>query len=147
MQLCSNLLCAYDPTQCLCLAHLRTLRSEATLKPGLYRRAPCALKVLGLRRSCLLNPNRASTLVQSGPNLEPYPIVPNFRAWIFPHEDLPSLWHESTQSAVAIEPRTATETCRLTKKRLACENAQVIPSAGKSWFADNEMDRYRGHAL
>lgn len=80
--------------------------------------------------------------VSSGPNLEPYPIVPNFRAWTFPHEDLPSLWHESAQSAVAIEPRTATETCRLTKKRLACENAHIIPSAEKSWFADNEMDRY-----
>jgi hypothetical protein len=80
--------------------------------------------------------------VNSGPNLEPYPIVPNFRAWIFPHEDLPSLWHESAQNTVAIEPRTATETCRLTKKRLACENAHIIPSAEKSWFADNEMDRY-----
>jgi hypothetical protein len=80
--------------------------------------------------------------VNPGPNLEPYPIVPNFRAWTFPHEDLPSLWHESAQSAVAIEPRTATETCRLTKKRLACENAHIIPSAEKSWFADNEMDRY-----
>jgi hypothetical protein len=80
--------------------------------------------------------------VNSGPNLEPCPIVPNFRAWIFPHDDLPSLWHESAHSAVAIEPRTATETCRLTKKRLACENAHIIPSAEKSCFADNEMDRY-----
>ncbi|KAK6442218.1 hypothetical protein LTR95_001542 [Oleoguttula sp. CCFEE 5521] len=78
----------------------------------------------------------------SGLNSEPYPVVPNSRAWVFPHDDMPSLWHESAQTAVAIEPRTATETCRLTKKRLACENAHVIPSAEKSWFADNEMDRY-----
>ena len=80
--------------------------------------------------------------VNSGSNLEPYPIVPNFCAWTFPHDDLPSLWHESAQGAVAIEPLTATETCRLTKKRLACENAHIIPSSEKSWFADNEMDRY-----
>ena len=61
----------------------------------------------------------------SGPSLKPYSIFPNFCAWIFPHNDLPSLWHESAQSAVAIEPRTATETCRLTMKRLACENSSV----------------------
>jgi hypothetical protein len=80
--------------------------------------------------------------VDSEPNPEPYPVVPNFRAWVFPHDGLPYLWDKSAQSAVAIGPRTATETCRLTNKRLACENAHIIPSAEKSWFADNEMDRY-----
>lgn len=80
--------------------------------------------------------------IDSEPDSEPYPIVPNFRAWIFPHDELPSLWNKSAHSAVAIAPRTATETCRLTNKRLACENAHIIPSAEKSWFADNEMDRY-----
>ncbi|KAM0721340.1 hypothetical protein Q7P37_003044 [Cladosporium fusiforme] len=75
-------------------------------------------------------------------NADPYPVVPNFHAWAFPHDDLPSLWHESAQIAAAIEPRTTTETCRLTNKRLACENAHIIPVAEKSWFADNEMDRY-----
>jgi hypothetical protein len=59
----ADLLCAYDPTRCLCLAHQRTLQSEATLEPGFYRRAPCALKVLGLHRSCLLNPHQATTLM------------------------------------------------------------------------------------
>jgi hypothetical protein len=74
--------------------------------------------------------------------VDPYPIVPNFHAWAFPHDDLPSLWHESAQIVTVIEPRTTTETCRLTNKPLACENAHIIPSAEKSWFADNEMDRY-----
>lgn len=80
--------------------------------------------------------------VDTEPDLDPYPIVPNFRAWAFPHNDLPSLWHESGQTASTIEPRTVTETCRLTNKRLACENAHIIPAAEKSWFADNEMDQY-----
>lgn len=70
------------------------------------------------------------------------PVVPNFRAWSFPHDDLPALWHESAQSLVTIEPRSATETCRLSKKRHACENAHFIPAAEKSWFADKEIDRY-----
>lgn len=75
-------------------------------------------------------------------SLDPYPVVPNFRAWVFPDDDLPFLWHELVQIAAAIEPRTATETCRLSNKRLACENAHIIPAVEKSWFADNEIDRY-----
>ncbi|OQN95332.1 hypothetical protein B0A48_18767 [Cryoendolithus antarcticus] len=80
--------------------------------------------------------------IECEPSAEPYPVIPNFRAWVFPHNDLPSLWHESAQIAATIEPRTATETCRLTNKRLACENAHIIPAAEKSWFVDNEMDQY-----
>lgn len=52
------------------------------------------------------------------------------------------MWQELAQGAAAIEPRTGTETCRLTGKRLACENAHIIPAVEKSWFADNEMDQY-----
>jgi hypothetical protein len=75
---------------------------------------------------------------------DPYPIVPNFRAWVFPHNNLPPLWHEVAiaQNAVAIQPPVAIETCRLTNKRLACEDAHIIPAAEKSWFAKNEMGRY-----
>lgn len=80
--------------------------------------------------------------VESTTNSDPYPIVPNFRSWKFPHDNLPSLWQESAQNPAAIEPRTATETCRLTNKRLACETAHIIPVAEKIWFADNEMDQY-----
>jgi hypothetical protein len=46
------------------------------------------------------------------------------------------------QDAGASQPRAAIETCRLTNKRLACEDAQIIPAAEKSWFAENEMGRY-----
>jgi hypothetical protein len=70
---------------------------------------------------------------------DPYPVVPNFCAWMFPHDNMPSFWHKSAPSAAAIEPQ---EKCRLTGRRLACENAHIIPTAEKSWFADNEMDQY-----
>jgi hypothetical protein len=33
--------------------------------------------------------------VDTETNVDPYPIVPNFHAWAFLHDDLPSLWHES----------------------------------------------------
>jgi hypothetical protein len=75
---------------------------------------------------------------------DPCPVVPNFRTWVFPHDDLPPLWHKAAvaQDAGASQPRAAIETCRLTNKRLACEDAQIIPAAEKSWFAENEMGRY-----
>jgi hypothetical protein len=70
---------------------------------------------------------------------DPYPIVPNFRAWVFPHDNLPPMWHDVALAldAVAIQPPAAIETCRLTNKRLACEDAHIIPAAEKSWFAEN----------
>lgn len=76
------------------------------------------------------------------PNSQPYPVVPNFRAWAFPHNYLPSLWNRSAQEVAMIGPRTDIETCRLTKKRLACENAHIIPKTERQWFLDNEMDQY-----
>jgi hypothetical protein len=70
---------------------------------------------------------------------DPYPIVPNFRAWVFPHDNLPPMWHDVALAldAVAIQPPAAIETCRLTNKRLACEDAHIIPAAEKSWFAQD----------
>jgi hypothetical protein len=81
----------------------------------------------------------------SEPASDPYPVVPNFRAWVFPHDDLPPLWHvaAAAQDTVAIQQPATIETCRLTNKRLACENAHIIPAAEKDWFAENEMGRYR----
>lgn len=56
----------------------------------------------------------------------------NFRVRAFPHDDLPSPWHEPAKLAAAIEPLTVTQTCRLRNQRLVCENAHIIPAAEKS---------------
>ena len=76
------------------------------------------------------------------PDSPPYPVVPNFRAWSFPHDEVPQLWRQAAQSATMAGPRMAVETCRLTNMRLACETSHIVPVAEKSWFADNEMDQY-----
>jgi hypothetical protein len=73
---------------------------------------------------------------------EPYPVVPNFRSWVFPHENMPSLWLEAAQNTSSPELGAVLETCRLTDMRLACENAHIVPAAEKDWFADNHMDEY-----
>ena len=75
----------------------------------------------------------------------PYAICPNFRAWKFPHGQLPALWQEAASentSTVHLAVQHTTETCRITDKYLACDTAHIVPTSEKSWFADNEMDQY-----
>ena len=78
-----------------------------------------------------------------------YSIVPNFRSWQFPHDGLPELWHEASandeQRAAEREfsiGAIATESCRITERRLATLDAHVIPKEEKPWFATNEMEQY-----
>lgn len=76
---------------------------------------------------------------------EPYPIVPNFRAWLFPHGCVPVRWQQAARNAAALTllpVAGSTETCRITNKCLACETSHIVPASEKSWFADNEMDQY-----
>lgn len=79
----------------------------------------------------------------------PYPIVPNFRSWVFPHNKLPHLWSDVAQDARnrasysgASLDLLAGESCRITAERLACEDAHIIPSSENAWFTSNEMDQY-----
>ena len=76
---------------------------------------------------------------------EAYAVVPNFRAWRFPHGCIPLLWQQAARNTAAFTSLVApctTETCRITNKCLACETSHIVPTSEKSWFADNEMDQY-----
>ncbi|KAF2768578.1 hypothetical protein EJ03DRAFT_352112 [Teratosphaeria nubilosa] len=72
----------------------------------------------------------------------PYPIIPNFRAWSFPHHSLPPLWVGHAPPPKSNVNAVAQENCRITNLHLACEDAQIIPASEKSWFTSNEMDQY-----
>ncbi|WPH04688.1 Hypothetical protein R9X50_00758100 [Acrodontium crateriforme] len=80
---------------------------------------------------------------------EPFPIVPNFRSWPFPHGGLGSLWqqasindkNEARELGFPSQPLTA-ESCRITNKRLVTENAHILPVSEKPWFSSNDMCRY-----
>ncbi|WPG98216.1 Hypothetical protein R9X50_00100300 [Acrodontium crateriforme] len=82
---------------------------------------------------------------------EPFPIVPNFRSWHFPHRNMPSLWRAASQndgsgvwhSGLPLTS-TALESCRVTKKTLEVDDAHIIPVQEKPWFALNEMGKYAG---
>lgn len=79
---------------------------------------------------------------------QPYPVVPNFRSWKFPHGKLPPVWDQSI-GLYESEPQDQrfsgpqAETCRLTGNRLALEYAHMIPSNEHVWFAANAMRQYR----
>ncbi len=78
-----------------------------------------------------------------------YSIVPNFRSWQFPHDGLPDLWHEASandkqlaaEQGFSIEA-IAIESCRITERCLAIQDAHVIPKEEKPWFATNELEQY-----
>lgn len=81
----------------------------------------------------------------------PFPIVPNFRAWRFPHESLSPLWAEASQNDEDRAQHTdfstqfiKVEPCRITNRTLEVDNAHIIPIPEKRWFLKNEMGRY-GH--
>lgn len=78
----------------------------------------------------------------------PYPIVPNFRNWRFPHtQGLPTLWRQASEydamDGTSQAPLSgASEPCRITGRRLALESAHIVPTAEKQWFGANRMDQY-----
>ncbi|KAK3670762.1 hypothetical protein LTR78_009334 [Recurvomyces mirabilis] len=82
-------------------------------------------------------------------NKEPYPLVPNFRAWRFPHGALPPLWYQAarndrrpSRTSEPVSSFVAGESCRITKKFLACDHAHIVPASEKLWFTSNEMGQY-----
>jgi hypothetical protein len=78
-----------------------------------------------------------------------FPIVPNFRAWRYPHSSLCPLWAEASQNDEDRARSTgfstnsiAVERCRITNRKLEVDNAHVIPVSEKLWFTNNEMEEY-----
>ena len=78
-----------------------------------------------------------------------FPIVPNFRAWRYPHGSLPPPWHKASQTDKNFARQTnfsiesiAIEHSRITKRQLEVDNAHILPVSEKLWFTNNEMEEY-----
>ncbi|KAL8382469.1 hypothetical protein RB595_006313 [Gaeumannomyces hyphopodioides] len=80
----------------------------------------------------------------SGPG--PYPIVPRFSDWVFPHEDLPAIWTRlqlqtsGELQGVAINQRPLF--CIATKYAHGVDVAHCVPSGEREWWIQNHMDLY-----
>lgn len=58
----------------------------------------------------------------------PYPVVPRFEDWTFPHASMPSPWDElSCQAAGA-------ESCRITDCMWGLERAHILPITVQGWW-------------
>ncbi|WPH01239.1 Hypothetical protein R9X50_00407600 [Acrodontium crateriforme] len=78
---------------------------------------------------------------------KPWPVVPNFESWSFPHnQGAPSLWRQASEAEAAQAshgpPSMLAEFCRITNRDLPLQTAHIIPAAEKQWFGTNRMDQY-----
>jgi hypothetical protein len=86
---------------------------------------------------------------------DPYPIVPNFRQWIYPHDCLPLHWQQLTpeanraSSSITLAPSNLTTallmrdgSCRLSGCREQLQVAHVVPQSELDWWRANDMSRY-----
>ena len=80
---------------------------------------------------------------EAGVKSEPYPVVPNFRAWQFPHGRVPVLWRQAAHEATALVSPAAphtTETCRITNKyplarhHISCRRRRRVGSRTTKWI-------------
>jgi hypothetical protein len=85
----------------------------------------------------------------------PYPIVPNFRQWIYPHDRLPLHWQQlvfeanRASSNTTLAPSNLTiallmrdGSCRLSGCREQLQVAHVVPQSEADWWRVNDMSRY-----
>ncbi|KAK5997712.1 hypothetical protein PT974_00068 [Cladobotryum mycophilum] len=72
------------------------------------------------------------------PGDERYPIVPSFRDWQFPHQNIPSSWPQLPNA----ETSSSDGLCTITKFPWALTKAHIVPSAQADWFNKNGMHLY-----
>lgn len=90
----------------------------------------------------------------------PYAIVPTFREWTFPHEDLHPCWktsHDNIPSAqnsrlAAVSSLSAAISIRDQSRRMSgftegTQAAHLCPRSEDEWFQRNEMSRYNLNPL
>jgi hypothetical protein len=93
---------------------------------------------------------------------EPYPIIPAFREWRFPHDRIPAHWEQLSSNTTSLTstftPSNLTAalqardggTCRITGHREEIQVAYIVPQAELDWWLANDMSRYnngRGNTL
>lgn len=78
----------------------------------------------------------------------PYPIVPSFAHFQFPHQNLPPAWKPSSLTVPADQTNTPHNvlardiSCRVSSSKLGIEIAHLIPRSEDAWFATNQMSQY-----
>ncbi|PMB64022.1 hypothetical protein BM221_010187 [Beauveria bassiana] len=78
-----------------------------------------------------------------GPLDPPYPTVPRFSHWRFPHNDVPALWQRwSADAAAARMGGEAARRCVLSNYGDGLEMAHLLPAGEDDWWLSNHMQQY-----
>ncbi|KAH8910885.1 hypothetical protein BR93DRAFT_964724 [Coniochaeta sp. PMI_546] len=67
---------------------------------------------------------------------DPYPVVPTFREWRFPHNTIPDSW------PLLLGPDRNSTHCAVTKIRSIVDQAHLVPKEEAEWFQENSMAQY-----
>ncbi|KAI0546678.1 hypothetical protein F4679DRAFT_587361 [Xylaria curta] len=111
-----------------------TLRHDL-LPPGFY--------YLQVKGSLLPRPDTSVTAgTSSGAGItnqptppDPYPIIPCFSDWDFPHGNVPQEWKPTSN-----RPLESMDRCIITAAKVTpLDNAHIIPYANKDWYDNNSM--------
>ncbi len=78
-----------------------------------------------------------------GPLDPPYPTVPRFSHWRFPHGDLPPLWQRWVADAAAARMEgDPARRCVLSNYADGLEMAHLLPAGEDDWWLSNQMQQY-----
>ncbi|KAK5657416.1 hypothetical protein OQA88_2988 [Cercophora sp. LCS_1] len=78
-----------------------------------------------------------------GPLDLPYPTVPRFSHWRFPHSNLPPLWQRWAANAAATRiGGEAARRCVLSNYDDGLEMAHLFPAGEDDWWLSNQMQQY-----
>lgn len=112
------------------------------------QRAPAAQSTVNVTMPPPPRPTPAPTPC-ADPEYIPYPIVPSFRDWQFPHGRLPTEWlspHTLSTASVQTsdEPLQTSSSlrCYLTGLRMGSNNCHLVPGHQSEWFGENGMAEY-----
>lgn len=78
----------------------------------------------------------------------PYPIVPSFGDWQFPHNHLPAEWKQRhpapqpTPMSSSSHRNTQSNQCWITGYHMGVNECHVVPKNQDVWWADNNMRQY-----
>ncbi|KAI9855077.1 MAG: hypothetical protein M1813_000561 [Trichoglossum hirsutum] len=84
------------------------------------------------------------------PSLSPYPVIPSFQHWQFPHGNLPPGWVHNIPAEPVVEAlsnltmavKVRDRFCRVSQCRDRTEVAHVCPRTEYAWFCKNNMGWY-----
>ncbi|KAH8675215.1 hypothetical protein BGZ61DRAFT_555119 [Ilyonectria robusta] len=80
----------------------------------------------------------------SNPSADPYPVIPRFEDWRFPHNNLPPLWMQLKEQLFAEQETKQARSghCSLSDCADAIETAHRVPTTQSHWWRINVMKQH-----